>query len=79
MNNNFVFARARELAARLRKEAGEDHAAWVNDGWQIALGRPPSSAEREHALAMLSKLDSQAALDEFCLMLFNLNEFIYVD
>jgi hypothetical protein len=78
MNNNFVFARAGELAARLRKEAGDDHAAWVNNGWQIALGRPPTAAERGHALTMLSKPDSQA-LQAFCLMLFNLNEFIYVD
>ena len=42
MNNNFVFARAKEFAARLRKLDGDDHTAWVTDGWQIALGRPPS-------------------------------------
>jgi len=79
MNNNYVFERAREFAARLRKQDGDDHAAWVADGWQIALGRSPSDVERQRALGMLSKPDSQAALAEFCLMLFNLNEFIYVD
>jgi len=79
MNNHYVFERAREFAARLRKQDGDDHSAWVVDGWRIALGRTPSDAEQQRALGMLSKPDSQAALVEFCLMLFNLNEFIYVD
>jgi hypothetical protein len=79
MNNNSIFERAREFAARLRKQDGADNDAWVTDAWQIALGRPPSEAEKRHAIAMLSKPDREKATDEFCLMLFNLNEFIYVD
>jgi hypothetical protein len=79
INNEFVAARAREFAARLRKTGGDSAAAWVADGWQIALGRQPSPAERSHALAMLNQPDKDRALADFCLMLFNLNEFIYVD
>ena len=79
MNNNFVFERAREFAERLRKQDGDNPGAWVADGWQIALGRPPSGAEAKHALGMFAKPDRNAALAEFCLMLFNLNEFIYVE
>ena len=79
LNNEFVTARAREFAARLRKLGGDDPAAWVDGGWQIALGRPPSSAEHARALAMLEVPDKNRALAGFCLMLFNLNEFIYVD
>src|SRR5262249_34642370 len=41
MNNDFVVARAQEFAARRRKEQGDNPSAWVNGGWQIALGRPP--------------------------------------
>jgi hypothetical protein len=79
MNNEFVAARAREFATRLRESGGENAAAWVVGGWQIALGRSPSAAERARALAMLDAPDKARALTDFCLMLFNLNEFIYVD
>jgi hypothetical protein len=79
INNEFVMARAREFAARLRKSGGDDPMAWISEGWQIALGRPPSPAERTRALAMLDQPDKDRALTDFCLMLFNLNEFIYVD
>ena len=78
INHEFVAARAREFADRLRK-MGDGPAAWVADGWQIALGRPPAPGERSRALAMLDSLDQRRALEDFCLMLFNLNEFIYVD
>ena len=55
LNNNFIFGRAKEFAARLRKQDGDDHAAWVADGWRIALGRPPSETERQRALAYAFK------------------------
>jgi hypothetical protein len=79
LNNEFVAARAREFAARLRKLGGDDPTAWVDAGWRIALARPPSSDERAKALAMLDEPDKNRALTDLCLMLFNLNEFIYVD
>jgi hypothetical protein len=72
-------ARAKEFAARLRKQSANDPAAWIDAGWQIAFGHAPSAAERAHALAMLDVPDKDRALADFCLMLFNLNEFIYVD
>jgi hypothetical protein len=79
MNNEFVLARAGEFADRLRKLGGENPEAWVNHGWQIALGRAPNPAERARAVAMLDAPDKRRALADFCLMLFNLNEFVYVD
>jgi hypothetical protein len=79
LNNDFVVARAGEFAERLRRLGGKDAEAWVSNGWQIALGRAPSAAERARALRMLDVPDKRRALTEFCLMLFNLNEFIYVD
>jgi hypothetical protein len=80
LNNEFVIARAAEFAARLRKLGGDNREAWVRDGWQIALGRAPTTAERTRALAMLDAPDKDGrVLQDFCLMLFNLNEFVYVD
>jgi hypothetical protein len=79
MNNSFVFERAREFASRLRKQDGDDPAAWVADGCRIALGRPPSAAELKTALDLFETTDKPRALVSFCLMLYNLNEFIYVD
>ena len=57
---------------------GENPEAWVSNGWQIALGRAPNPAERAKALAILDAPDGRA-LTDFCLMLFNLNEVVYVD
>ena len=79
MNNEFVLARAKEFADRLRKLDGQDAKAWVSDAWQIALGRAPTAAERVKALGMLDAPDPSRALTDFCLMIFNLNEFVYVD
>jgi hypothetical protein len=53
MNNRFVDERAGEFAQRLRKQNGDNPAAWVSDARQIALERPPTAAERSHALSML--------------------------
>jgi hypothetical protein len=79
LNNEFVIARANEFADRLRKLGGDNPEAWVNNGWAIALGRGPTEAERAKALAMLDSPDKVRALADFCLMLFNLNEFVYVE
>jgi cytochrome c553 len=76
LNNRLLNEQAGVMAARLRREAGEDVAAQVRLGWRIALGREPSSSEHNRALAMLH---SGHTLDQFALLLFNLNEFLYID
>jgi hypothetical protein len=81
MNSRFMFERARDFADRLAKK-GDDPTIWVDQGWQLALARPPATEERQRALEMFAGKSGDArtrALVEFCLMLFNLNEFIYVD
>ena len=79
LNNEFVIARAKEFAERLRKIDPAHADSWVTNGWEIALGRAPTAAERAKALALLDTPDQSKALADFCLMLFNLNEFIYVE
>jgi mono/diheme cytochrome c family protein len=81
MNSRFMFQRARDFADRLAKKA-DDPAVWVDQGWQLALSRAPAADERQKALEMFAGKSGDArqrVLVEFCLMLFNLNEFIYVD
>lgn len=75
MNSDFMLGEARTFAARLRRETGGDPESQVNMGWQLALGRMPNAAERLTAIEFLGR----NSLADLCLLLFNTNEFIYVD
>jgi hypothetical protein len=75
MNSEFSAKQAEQFAARIRKTAGENPEKFVETGWRLALGRAPSPAERETALAYLQRNNPQ----RLCLLLFNMSEFIYVD
>src|SRR3954453_4411769 len=73
MNSRFMFERARDLASRLTKKDGDDPGAWIEDGWRLALARPPAADERQKALEMFagkSGAQRSRTLIEFCLMLF---------
>src|SRR5262249_59876587 len=56
LNNHRAFRQAQEFAGRLVREGGDDPAGWVDRAWRIALGRPPSAAERQDALRLLDRL-----------------------
>ncbi|MFN7936531.1 MAG: PSD1 and planctomycete cytochrome C domain-containing protein [Bryobacteraceae bacterium] len=75
MNSEFAGQQAMHFAARIRKIAGDDQQAAINAAWQIAFGRDPSPSERNIAQQYLSA----HSLDRFTLLLFNMNEFLYVD
>jgi hypothetical protein len=75
MNSEFITAQADRFAARLEANYGEAPESWVDAGWQLALGRKPSGEEKDRALAFLAK----NPLSRLCLLLFNMNEFLYVD
>jgi hypothetical protein len=85
LNSELPVEAAADLAARVLREAGLDRAAQVERCYLHALGRPPDAAERKLAIAFLEAAaaraggSSQTALADFCLALFNLNEFVYVD
>lgn len=83
LNNRRVYRQVELFAARLTREAGEDPAAQVDRAWQIAVGRRPTDIERTESRALLDSLAAAssrpAALATFCLALFNLNEFLYVE
>jgi hypothetical protein len=74
MNNQMVLFQAGKLAERLREEVGDDVRAQVDRAFLLALSRPPDEIERANAIELISEGDS---LEEFCHLLFNLNEFLY--
>jgi hypothetical protein len=84
INGKFTLQQGEKFAASLQKEHGEHPEMWVQAAWRRALGRVPSAEERQKALDFLASHQSGRAhnasgLTELCLMLFNMNEFIYLD
>jgi hypothetical protein len=77
MNGEFSLKEAKAFAASLAKDNGSDAAACVRAAWRRALGRFPDPAEQRKALDFLSS--HSEGMTELCLMLFNVNEFLYVD
>jgi Protein of unknown function (DUF1553)/Protein of unknown function (DUF1549)/Planctomycete cytochrome C len=75
MNSEFTQAQAEQFAARLRKLNAESPEAWVENAWLIAFGRAPSAEERRTAEDYVKR----NSLARLCLLIFNMNEFIYVD
>jgi len=81
LNNPHVRAAAASFAASLRPYAEEGGA--VDRAYRVAFGRPPTAAESaagvEFLAARMSDGGADRALLEYALVLFSLNEFIYVD
>jgi hypothetical protein len=61
LNNESVFGQAREFAQRVIQEVGLEPTACVARVWHIALGRPPTSDERQEALGLLAAFSPTAA------------------
>ncbi|HEV3145340.1 MAG TPA: DUF1549 and DUF1553 domain-containing protein [Gemmataceae bacterium] len=74
LNNDLMVVMARHYAGRLEKQDG-DLAAKVERAFYECLGRPPSAAERD----ALTKYAAQHGLANLCRLLYNLNEFVFVD
>jgi hypothetical protein len=75
LNGAFANEQARLLAARLRREAGDGPAAQVRRAFELALCRPPRDEELKASVAFLAR----QRLEAFCLVVLNLNEFVYLD
>jgi hypothetical protein len=89
MNGDFLHAQARVFAERIRREVGGTNAdqteAMVRRAIEVALVRPASDAEVERGVALVDELETKdgvgpgRALELYCLMVLNLNEFAYLD
>jgi hypothetical protein len=75
LNSGFSMAQAKAMAGRLEKLNGADRARQVESAFRLALSRSPSENERGKAEEFVGR----NGLERFCLLLFNLNEFVYVD
>jgi len=90
MNNKLVRDCAEGLARRVTPAEGKDVAGPVQQAYLAALARRPTEEERKDAVAFVKeqqdsyqadgRKDAQhLALTDFCQVLLELNEFVYVD
>jgi hypothetical protein len=76
MNSDEIEKASIKLAERLQEESGGELKAAVDLGYRITLGRSASPIERDHALTYVA--DKPDRLKGLAWLLFNLDEFIYV-
>src|SRR5262249_38755242 len=90
INGGWTLARARALAARIDRGAPDSAAAErIIRAYRLTLGRSPEPDEFAEALAFLDRQSrlthragpsaDYAALVDFCHVLLNSNEFLYLD
>jgi hypothetical protein len=76
LNNDFMLRQAEHFAERITREAGPSRPAQMSRAFQLAFGRAPLAAETRAADKLLSH---GGDLTQLCRMLFNANEFVYID
>jgi hypothetical protein len=74
-NSDFMQSTSQDFAARLEKSCGKDRPCIIRAAWRLALARPPRKEEVRLARDFFG---SGGTLPDFCLALFNRNEFLYV-
>jgi mono/diheme cytochrome c family protein len=85
MNSDFVNEEAKVLAARLRKEGGDQPADQVKLALRLALCHEPAQPDVDRGVRFMAGLEQDLkvppdiALNQFCLLVLNLNEFVYLD
>jgi hypothetical protein len=85
MNGEFANERATAFAERLTKEFGDDLPKKIARAIRLTTGRVPNEAEIAKDLAFFSDLQNKhglspaKALQQYCLLALNANEFVYVD
>jgi hypothetical protein len=79
LNGQFARVCAYALTDVVRAECGDDAVAQVEAAYRRTLNRSPTAAELDRSLRFLSASTDGNGLADLCLVLFNLNEFLYVD
>jgi hypothetical protein len=91
LNDRLVLEQSRVFAARVLREAGPDEFRIIEQAYRLAVGRAPDAAEQqllqdflttataEHRERVGDEQAKSAAVADLCHVLFNLNEFLYVD
>jgi hypothetical protein len=85
LNGDFLNEQAERLAGRVSGEVGEDPVKQVRRVVELALLRPATDKEVQRGIDLMAALREQhqlspsQALQQYCLMICNSNEFIYID
>jgi mono/diheme cytochrome c family protein len=85
LNSAFTNEEAAAFASRLRKEAGEKLEDQIGLAIRLTLCREPTQADIDRGVRFATGLERdlhvapEAALNQFCLLVLNLNEFVYLD
>jgi hypothetical protein len=85
LNGEFLNDQAIHFAKRLRTETGADVYQQVALGYRLALNREPDQKMIQRGVALIEalktkhELSAEKALEQFCLVALNLNEFVYLD
>ncbi len=75
LNNSFMLRMSDRLAERLKRDAGDDLSKAIERCWQLAYSRSPTEAES----ASLQKFAHEHGLAALTRLVFNSNEFLYVE
>lgn len=75
LNNTFIEKSAGRFVARLEREAPNDTTAQVRRAYALAFARKPDQQEEEAG----KKFIAAHGLQQFCIVVFNANEFLYID
>jgi hypothetical protein len=79
-NGQFVNEEAKHFAARLQKEAGNDTTKQIQLAFELALSRSPSEIETKKLSNFMNSVEPpEQALIGLCRVLYNSNEFLFVD
>lgn len=85
LNSEFINKQAAQFAERLRKDREGDLRGQVEFGLGLALSREAEASEVDYCIGFMNTvrekygLDESKALERFCLLALNLNEFVYLD
>ena len=75
LNNDFMLKQSGYFADRVQKERPDDSSLQIDRAFQLAFGRNPTAPEAAEA----NRLVKARGLMQFCRMLVNANEFVFVD
>ncbi len=85
LNSDFVNEQATLFASYLRQRAGDNPQAQVTLALRRLFQREPTRGEIDRGLELIASLEQEhglspeLALKQFCLVAYNLNEFVYLD
>jgi hypothetical protein len=74
-NSDFMQDVSKDFAKRLESACGTNRTCMIQNAWKLALSREPRKEETKLARSFFA---SGGTLIDFCLALFNRNEFVYV-